>query len=233
MKTLISKGETMFTFSKTHHFFVVMVAFLIASEAVIALANPVVLVQEIQCDITEPVYLMVVPDGSGMDFSEARTIDGQVVDATIRVQLWLGDEYGPIGPLPGWSAEDISFGAVEDHTQSCTQDYLITGQGLTDSDGWTEITLAPHGGGWTQGILEVFIMADPALIEDPDPSVLSIQFNSPDINGDGLVNLVDVSLFAQDFFSGTAPFRSDLVWDGVLNLSDVGVFAQNLGVGCN
>ena len=223
----------MFTCSKSLRFFVAMAAFLIASGAVNVLASPVVLVQEVQCDITEPVSIMVVPDGSGVDFSEARTIDGQVVDATIRIQLWLGDEYGPIGPLPGWSAEDISFRAVDDHTQSCTQGYLITGHGVTDSDGWTEITLAPHGGGWTQGVLEVCFLADPALIEDPDPSVLSIQFNSPDINGDGLVDLADASLFAQDFFSGTAPFRSDFVWDGVLNLSDVVAIAQNLGVGCN
>ncbi len=223
----------MFTCSKSLCFFVAMAAFLIASGAVIASASPIVLIQEMQCDITDPVSIMVVPDGSGVGFSEARTIDGQVVDATIRIQLWLGDEYGPIGPLAGWSAEDISFRAVDDHTQSCSQDYLITGHGVTDIDGWTEITLAPHGGGWTQGVLEVYFRGDPPHFGDPGPSVLSIQFNSPDINGDGLVDLADVSLFAQDFYSGTASYRSDFVWDGVLSLSDVGAFAQNLGAGCD
>ena len=48
--------------------------------------------------------------------------------------------------------------------------------------------------------------------------------NSPDLNGDLLVNLADLSLFAQDYF-GPYNYRSDLRWDGDLDLGDLVVFA--------
>jgi hypothetical protein len=54
--------------------------------------------------------------------------------------------------------------------------------------------------------------------------------NSPDINGDGIVNLADVGAFAADYVTGYA-FRSDFNGDGVLNLIDVAVMAAHFGHG--
>jgi hypothetical protein len=65
----------------------------------VASAVPLAFVQEVQCNVTEPVCILVVPDGSGMTFQEARTTDGDVVDATVSVLIWLVDEFGPTGPL--------------------------------------------------------------------------------------------------------------------------------------
>jgi len=53
---------------------------------------------------------------------------------------------------------------------------------------------------------------------------LDILFNSPDINGDLIVNLTDVILFAQDYYTGYN-YRSDFYWDGNLNLSDIVLLA--------
>ncbi|MDX2472329.1 MAG: hypothetical protein QNL91_01345 [Candidatus Krumholzibacteria bacterium] len=61
---------------------------------------------------------------------------------------------------------------------------------------------------------------------------MAISYNSPDINGDGVVNLTDVPLFAGDFHGGAYDFRSDFHYDGIVNLSDVVHMAQGLGSSC-
>lgn len=47
-----------------------------------------------------------------------------------------------------------------------------------------------------------------------------------DINGDGVVNLADIGLFASLIISPVYDPRVDLNCDGVVNLVDVGLFAQ-------
>ena len=46
-----------------------------------------------------------------------------------------------------------------------------------------------------------------------------------DINGDGVLNLLDVALFAVTYLSGVYSANVDLNCDGVVNLADVGLFA--------
>ena len=48
-----------------------------------------------------------------------------------------------------------------------------------------------------------------------------------DINNDGVVNLSDIGIFAQDYYGVYNP-RSDLNGDGIINLSDLGILAQCL-----
>jgi hypothetical protein len=61
---------------------------------------------------------------------------------------------------------------------------------------------------------------------------LALWHNSPDINGDGIVNLSDVPLFASDYLGGLDPFRADYQYDGVVNLSDVVKVSQAFGSQC-
>lgn len=58
--------------------------------------------------------------------------------------------------------------------------------------------------------------------------------NSPDINGDLVVNLTDTILFAADAQAG-APYnyRSDFDWSGIVNLSDTAVFTSAIGATCS
>lgn len=54
-----------------------------------------------------------------------------------------------------------------------------------------------------------------------------------DLNGDGVVNLTDVVMFASDYYLGTNPPRSDFNGDGIINLTDIVLLAQSLGTtGC-
>ncbi len=54
-----------------------------------------------------------------------------------------------------------------------------------------------------------------------------------DYNGDGVVNLADISFFAADYYSGLPPSRSDFNGDGSLNLIDVQLLATAVGTtGC-
>jgi hypothetical protein len=60
---------------------------------------------------------------------------------------------------------------------------------------------------------------------------VSLGYNSPDLNGDLVVNLTDLALFAGDFF-GPYVLRSDLYRDSQINLQDLAVFAQGFSASC-
>ncbi|MEZ6317503.1 MAG: GC-type dockerin domain-anchored protein [Phycisphaerales bacterium] len=51
-----------------------------------------------------------------------------------------------------------------------------------------------------------------------------------DINGDGVLNLDDVNLFAAGFIAGDLALDQNA--DGVLNLDDINLFAQGFLAGC-
>jgi len=54
-----------------------------------------------------------------------------------------------------------------------------------------------------------------------------------DLDGDGFVSITDIVLFAEDFFSGNHPARSDFNDDGAVDLTDVILLATALGkTGC-
>ena len=197
-----------------------------------AAASPLPFVEDVQCGVTEPVCVMVAPDGSGGGLAQARTMDGQIVDASIDVQIWLIDEFGPLYPLGGFPAEDIGLQAHVCATMGCGQPYVMIADADTDPDGWTRFSAAPRAGGWSQDLLDIWLVGDPASLIGADIPPLPIWFNSPDLSGDLVVDLTDMTLFTQDLGSGEAVFRSDLVWDGVLNLSDIAVFTQHLGASC-
>ncbi len=91
---------------------------------------------------------------------------------------------------------------------------------------------------WGQGdsmddppYIQVIVAGDPLEVRD-EVIIPQIFANSPDINSDLSVNLIDLGLFTADFF-GDYNFRSDFFWDGVLKLSDVGRFSAALGGECD
>jgi hypothetical protein len=198
----------------------------------VAVASPIAFVWDVQCDVAEPVCILVVPDGSGMAFADARTITGSVVDATISVQIWIIDEFGPVGPANQFDAGYVTIQAPDGLTRGCLQTHVAAADHNTDGDGWTAFSLAPRAGGWSQDLLEIYVVGDPASPMGSDIPPLPIYFNSPDINGDLQIDLVDVAQFTQDYFSGNHPLRSDFVWNGTIDLADVAVLAQYFGVGC-
>jgi hypothetical protein len=176
--------------------------------------------------------LMVVPDGSGPAFTEATDPAGNVVDATIEV--FLADNFA--SPIPGYPREDIwlEWDASSAGLAICTPRRYGGGVFETihldtemDDQGISHFSLPPHAGGYIAEPVYVAISGS-RLINNAG---LPLRFNSPDISGDGQVDLTDVAAFAADFF-GAYHFRSDLIHDGNINLSDVGRLAQYLGAGC-
>ena len=58
--------------------------------------------------------------------------------------------------------------------------------------------------------------------------VLPLRMVSPDLSGDGVVNLSDIVLFSTAFF-GAYDFRADFNGDGIINLADIPPLAAHMG----
>jgi hypothetical protein len=118
-------------------------------------------------------------------------------------------EFGPDGVLYGGEAGT-----------NPTNLYRIDPTGGTISlVGPTGIPGASEGGG-VSGL---------TLVSDPG---LNILFNSPDLNGDLVVNIGDVGDLSILFNSPGYSYLIDYVYDGLNNIADVGTFALALGVTC-
>jgi len=165
--------------------------------------------------------LLVVPDGNGNTFTEAHDEQGDVVDATIT--LHLRDSQGM--PIPLFPREDLWLETVDGGLVSCI--WGLIADDHTDHNGMTQWIEPAIAGGYSEGPVLVFVNGSPLTSNNGLP----LSFNSPDINGDLVVNLADVVIFAGDYFSGYQ-FRSDLVRDGVLNLSDIALFSLHIGAHC-
>lgn len=167
--------------------------------------------------------LVITPAGSGQPLTEARTPTGETVDATIHLTVINNcPEQGPVSDFP---AEDMWLESMALGVNFCQGG--STADGPTDSEGHTQWSQALSGGGWDEGNCRVVVNGVPI----GPPAGLSLQFNSPDLNGDRDVNIVDVYEFAQDYF-GEYRFRSDLFRDGAVNLADVSTLALALGESC-
>jgi len=179
---------------------------------------------------SEPVQVVVSPGGSGPSLTQASLYGGATVDATIRIQLWYQYD-SPPAPVPDFPAEDIWLEAPG--LVSCMGG--ANADADTDEDGWFTFSHPLRMGGRSQienGPPYMHVVVNGSWLEDLSQYITpTIIANSPDINGDLVVNLGDLGLFADNFF-GEYDFRSDFYWDGVLNLSDVGRMATTFGEDC-
>lgn len=164
--------------------------------------------------------LLVVPDGTGAAFGGARRPGGAVVDATI--ELTIG---GPCGVIAHFPREDIWLEVLGGGFAPCIGGTIADAD--TDVNGVTHWSQPLRAGGHSQGPCTIVIMGAPV----PGMPTLDLDFNSPDLNGDRVVSLADVPLFAAAF-SGAYAFAADLHADGVVDLADIPVLARSLGVDC-
>jgi len=207
---------------KTKNWLVLLPVFFLASPCLAQICIPNYSHSEAYIAYTGPgtPSLLVAPDGNGNPFTWAHDEQGNVVDATVTLYLLYPD----LDPVPDYPLEDLWLG---------TQDYgLASCMGGTVPDFNTDIN------GMTQWIDPLFAgghSLDQVYVNitgffDITPSS-TLHFNSPDINGDLVVTLHDLQIFATDYFSAYQ-YRCDLHRDGVLNLADVSIFAQHYGVQC-
>ena len=158
-----------------------------------------------------------IPNGTGSPFTQARNLEGPV-DATI--DLYLRDSSG--APIPNYPAEDLAlfFNGAGYQCQGGT-----IPDSNTDANGMTTWTNPLFAGGWSEGPTLVMIAGE-TLLNSP----LNLMHNSPDIDGNGIVNLLDLSIFAVDYFGYS--FRSDFHYDGEMSLLDLSLFAIGYNTSC-
>lgn len=170
--------------------------------------------------------LFHVPDGSGASFAQARVPGGQTIDATVTLHLW-DSGMNPIVGLPAtdmWLEREVVAGTG--NFAACANGTIADGP--SDLDGSARWREPLRAGGWSTSRTLVVVCGVPL----PSNTGLVLRHNSADLNGDLVVNLADVPLFAADFQSGSNAFRSDLHYDGLVNLSDIPRLSGAMGRGC-
>lgn len=156
----------------------------------------------------------ITPGGNGPTLAnEGLSISVSVMDASPSPGL----------PIPGYPFQDIWWDDPGTGELSMCQGGSVA-DANTDGFGNTTISGAAAGGGWTLSGCRVYL-AGVAVLGGPTAGLLGLDVNSPDINGDLIVNLVDLGAFSQDFNNPAYNFRSDFTCDGIENLADVGRFA--------
>ena len=149
---------------------------------------------------TFPTHITVCPSGDLMAVGQVLDAQGNpCISSTIHMQF--------NNPAAGtlWSAPGFPFPLLTSSTS-------LNGM----------VSFSPMVGGCS--------MAGSVTFFDPSGVVLgtALTINSPDLNGDGIVNLMDLSLFANAFFGNYSP-NADFNMDGVINLADLSYIAQHLG----
>jgi len=154
---------------------------------------------------------------------------GAPVAGIPKEDMWLQTE------LDGWSPCHLT----------CPQSGFLASHADLDSDiagettfGDIAMTPPPFAAGGYSATGEMCIVMTPwgkvdgtGPSNDPPYSNLDIRFNSPDINGDHLVNNLDQGIFSTDYYS-VYNFRSDLFYDGNINLNDITILFQGWGMTC-
>jgi len=170
---------------------------------------------------TADVSIMICPACDGNSFGAAFTFGGDLMVATI--QVIIANNVGQ--PLEGIAADTIWIDA--DGVNWCTAGNISDYD--TDVGGLTEFILPPCGGGCSTDYLNGYL-----LIGSPTPfneNPLSIKFNSPDTNGDLVVDLIDLAAFAEAYFL-PATYCFDYYWDGAMTLQDLALFSQHYTHAC-
>ena len=183
---------------------------------------------------TAPVSVMVLPNGTGPQLTNCYYFGGLPANGVITVQL-LDAAFDPV---PNWPNRSIRINHTPNiapnwcpdswypppmHAPNCADQ-------VTDAGGFTRFSLAYHGGWWQDRGSQVWVL-EATGVWMPIPNDLKMFFNSPDLNGDLAVNLLDVTIFSADLF-GPYAYRSDFNWDGDINLLDVIIFSASLGITC-
>jgi hypothetical protein len=168
---------------------------------------------------TQQVMCVNCPHGDGDPLSACRAQDASIMDATITLYLrTFLDE-----PIIGYPAADLWLEGATGSITTCFWGTIADAD--TDINGETTFSQALFAGGNSLGV-DVFVSGMP-LMHPP----LDIIMVSPDIDGNGNVNLSDV-IFFTPYYYGDYSSHVDFHWDGVLNLSDVIVLAAHIAHDC-
>lgn len=169
-------------------------------------------------DPPAPISFCLAPDRDALAFTSA----GSQVEAQLRfhVTIWSDWPDTTTTPVEWWIEPPITL---------CSEEMQIVPR---DEDGIVTVVPLLRGGGHRDpgetSSVQLWIPVCPNQLLTLGPE---ISFNSPDINGDLVINLTDLATFSTDFY-GSYRYRSDFVWDGQINLADLSILAQSYQATC-
>ena len=166
--------------------------------------------------------VFTLPNAGGHGLDDCYLLGGAKVDATIT--LTLVDLNGD--PINLYPFEDLSLATEFGGLALCPGG--ADADGSTDVNGQTTFSNAVFGGGASASGEGTIILVNGSALTQ---GAINMSFNSPDISGDLIVNLSDISLFA-GYYYGSYSYAADFYWDAVLNLSDISLLASGNGAAC-
>ncbi len=169
---------------------------------------------------TEDVSLLICPAGDGRRLDQAQTFGGGSMDATIELYLLDGEMF----PIELFPFEDMWLQSPD----LCFCNGGSNADATTDADGYTQFANPLYGGGCAE-VPSLVVMVNG--MEVGDGPIPFIKVNSPDMNCDLSINLVDLGQFASLYYLGYN-YCEDFYWDGILNLNDVIILARHIGHSC-
>jgi len=169
--------------------------------------------------------LFNLPDGGGNPLTEAYVLNGAGAKVDATITLTLLDGLG--NPIENYPFEDLTLSCDDGLGQAmvpCTGG--VSADGNTDAAGQTTFSGTLRAGAWAAANTDVMV-AGAALTSGG----VALQMNSADMNGDGVVAVSDISLFAGVYY-GTYSYGADFNADGSVALSDVSLLAGGNGSAC-
>jgi hypothetical protein len=201
-----------------------------------ATANTCLLIDQLQLAEWEPEAGSVFPKSICI-FPDGRS---GLSDAAENVVMLFGALFAPYGGVFGceyqFLGKSIDFGYSGSGVALCGGGAVFTPcESLPCSFNWYGIAGGGHSPvdaqGQPQGMAEVIWVPD-TCEHGCSQKYFALYVNSPDINGDLVVDLSDIALFSSDL-NGTYNYRSDFNYDGNVNLSDIGVLSAGMGATCS
>jgi len=168
--------------------------------------------------------LFNLPDGGGSPFSSAQILGGSGAEVDATIEIIIIDAFGVA--IPNFPAEDMWLESTNGGMSSCAGGTIADFN--SNAFGFSQWAMPLRAGGFDAGTCEVMVNG---VALDCGGLPFNLAFNSADINGDLIVNLVDVGLFSVVFY-GAYDFSADFYADGVMNLADVGRLASGVGAAC-
>lgn len=178
----------------------------------------------IDVDPVAPYCLLICPAGDTDSFCQQGWY--------VRIQVI--DTAGQ--PVPDVPADDFWFVDCDPINDLCLcgGSASSAADSITNAQGYTTMCNGTISGGGCIPVEGLAVVVQGFTILDAGPpcvdvTCLPIPVRSPDINGDCLVNVQDLGLFAANFPPNPYGLCPDLNCDGLVNVQDLGLFAFHFG----
>jgi len=157
--------------------------------------------------------------------------DGQTLaDVGARIDVVTRDPQGnTVGDIPALDIWILGCGERD----LCWAARASNADAPTNAQGETTISGSIAAGGMHAGVSvylqAIVVLAQPGCTE---PECLALELRSPDIDGDLIVDLVDLSRFAMSWPPHAYSAQADFDFDGEVGLLDFAFFAAHFGHAC-